>query len=96
MISLLNLTNLHKEPIRQKEQFKILGYLSNKRNRNDLMITKMIGESYGIMSRLNSVKDTLDERSRKIVINSQVISKIRYFAPYIAGESDKIKTKVHN
>ena len=36
-----------------------------------------------ILSKLNNFKTFLDERSRKVLINSEFLLRVLYFAPYI-------------
>ena len=59
------------------------------------MINKIIGECRGIMTKLNTSKKFQNENSRKILMNSHILSRIYYFAPFISGESKVIKEKVN-
>ena len=56
---------------------------------------KVISETSTVINEATKVKQYLDEKARKTLMESQVLSKVKYSAPILAGESEEIRTKIY-
>ena len=83
------------ENVKQQDQIKVLGYLTNRRGRNDSQVMKLVAETSNIINKAQKTMKYLNMKTRKLLMNSQILSRINYCAPLIAGETEEVKYKVY-
>ena len=84
----------HDENVKPVSQIKILGFLTNSRGKNDSQANKVISEMSIEINKAEKVKRFLNEKTRRCLMNSNVISRLQYNAPLIAGATDDIKKRI--
>ena len=91
----LKITENEEEDIEGPSQIKILGFLTNTRARHDSQAKKVISETSNVINEAYKVKNYMNERSKKILMESRVLSKMKYNAPVLVGESEETKLKLY-
>ena len=74
---------------------KILGYPTNARARNDSAINKLIADCSAVFIRLSRIQHFLNVKTRRLLMNATILSRISYLAPFIAAEPKESQRRVH-
>ena len=83
------------ENVKPSTQIKILGFLTNVRGKNDSQANKVIREMSHEINKAEKVKKFLNVKTRKCLMNSNIISRLKYNAPLIAGATEDIKKRIY-
>lgn len=87
--------NTSNEIIKQKSQFKILGFLTNRRLSPDSHLNHVTSLISYRINQFNSLKKYASENIRKKYAVSSLLSVLEYGMPLYADEGPKIKLNVH-
>ena len=82
------------EEVKPVHQMKVLGFTITPRGSNDLHITKLVSQCHSIINNAFTIKRFFTKREKKFLMESQVLSRLRYSAPIIAAETIELKDKV--
>ena len=83
------------EHIKPTRQIKILGFVTNSRCRHDALVSKILTECSNVINKTIKIRGILTMRSKQMIMESQVLSRVRYISSFLASESEEIKQKIY-
>ena len=84
-----------KETVIPKQQIRTLGWIMNQRMSMNLNASNAISEVHRTMHKLRNMKHLMTEKTRLLIANSYMKSKLVYGLPQYLGASQKIKNRMN-
>ena len=87
-------TNDDETDVKQQNQVKILGFITNKRGNNDCQISKIVSEISNMFNVANKNRKYMNEKTRRAFVNSHIMGRLNYNMPIIAAGTNCQRARI--
>ena len=81
--------------VKPQSQIKILGFIFNERGSRDAQIAHLVNQINLLFIKVNKNKKYMCSKTRAAFVNANVLGRIMYYAPSLAGETEANKNKIY-
>ena len=81
--------------IKPQSQIKVLGFIINERGSGDAQVNAIVSQITHMLHIASKSKKFMTMKARAAFVNSNIIGRIMYHAPSLAGETERNKDKIY-